>query len=94
MRLNEAIGKIRDSISLDADAYEIKLIKRRFQGISKYIAVIAVISKEGLIDDDVIEGIVAMIEDGDDDFSIEETQVDMKDFNFDILLINAEINLR
>ena len=33
-----------------------------------------------------------MIEDGDDDFSIEETQVDMKDFNFDILLINAEIN--
>ena len=42
MRLNEAIGKIRDSISLDADAYEIKLIKRRFQGISKSIPVIIV----------------------------------------------------
>ena len=94
MRLNEAIGKIRDSISLDADAYEIKLIKRRFQGISKYIAVIAILSKEGLIDDSVIEGIVTMIEDGNDDFSIEETQVDMKDFSFDILLINAEIDLR
>lgn len=94
MRLNEAIGKIKDSISLDADAYEIKLIKRNFIGISKYTAVIAVISKEGLIDDSVIEGIVAMIEGGDDDFSIEETQVDMKDFSFDILLINAEINLR
>lgn len=94
MRLNEAIGKIKDSISLDADAYEIKLIKRRFQGISKYIAVIAVISKVGLIDDSVIEGIVTMIEGGNDDFSIEETQVDMKDFSFDILLINAEINLR
>jgi hypothetical protein len=94
MRLNEAIEKIKDSISLDADAYEIKLIKRNFIGISKYIAVIAVISKEGLIDDSVIEGIVTMIENGDDEFSIEETQVDMKDFNFDILLINAEINLR
>ena len=94
MRLHEAIEKIKDSISLDADAYEIKLIKRKFDGISKYIAVIAVISKEGLIDDSVIEGIVTMIEDGDDDFSIEESQVDMKDFNFDILLINAEINLR
>ena len=42
----------------------------------------------------MIEGIVTMIEDGNDDFSIEETQVDMKDFSFDILLINAEINLR
>lgn len=94
MRLDEAIEKIKDSISLDSDSYEIKLIKRKFDGISKYIAVIAVISKEGLIDDSVIEGIVTMIEDGNDDFSIEETQVDMKDFNFDILLINAEINLR
>ena len=94
MRLNEAIGKIRDSISLDADAYEIKLIKRRFHGISKYIAVIAILSKEGLIDDSVIEGIVTMIVNGDDNFSIEETQVDMKDFSYDILLINAEINLR
>lgn len=94
MRLDEAIEKIKDSISLDSDSYEIKLIKRKFDGISKYIAVIAVISKEGLIDDSVIEGIVAMIEDGNADFSIEETQVDMKDFSFDILLINAEINLR
>jgi hypothetical protein len=94
MRLNEAIEKIKDSISLDSDIYEIKLIKRKFEGISNYTAVIAVISKEGLIDDSVIEGIVTMIEDGNDDFSIEETQVDMKDFSFDILLINAEINLR
>jgi len=94
MRLPEAIEKIKGSISLESDTYEIKLIKRKFIGISKYIAVIAVISKEGLIDDSAIDGIVTMIENGNDDFSIEETQVDMKDFSFDILLINAEINLR
>jgi len=94
MRLDEAIEKIKDSIPLDSNSYEIKLIKRKFNGISKYIAVIAVISKEGLIDDSVIKGIATMIEDGNDDFSIEGTQVDMKDFSFDILLINAEINLR
>ena len=94
MRLDEAIEKIKDSIPLDSNSYEIKLIKRKFNGISKYIAVIAVISKEGLIDGSVIKGIVTMIEDGNDDFSIEEAQVDMKDFSFDILLINAEINLR
>lgn len=94
MRLNQAIEKIKNSIPLEAVTYEIKLIKRKFIGISKYTAVIAVISKEGLIDDSVIEGIVTMIENGDDAFSIEETQVDMKDFSFDILLINVEINLR
>ena len=55
MRLTEALNKIKQSISIEDDTYEIKLIKRKFQGISKYIAVIAVISKEGLIDDDVIE---------------------------------------
>lgn len=94
MKLNQAIQKIKDSISLEEDTYEIKLIKRNFIGISKYTAVIAVISKDGLIDDSVIEGIVTMIENGDDSFLIDETQVDMKDFSFDILLINAEINLR
>lgn len=94
MKLKDARQKIIDAIGLDINSYEIKLIERNFQGISKYIATFGVISKNGLIDDDVIERIISMIEDGNDDFRIEKTQINMKDFDFDILLINAEINLR
>lgn len=94
MKLDQAKQKLIDAIGLDEYSYEIKLIERQFQGISKYIAVFGIISKQGLIDDIVIEKIISMIEDGNDEFRIEKTQLNMKDMDFDILLINAEINLR
>ncbi|QKF72785.1 hypothetical protein AFAEC_0594 [Aliarcobacter faecis] len=94
MKLEEAKQKIIEAIELDENSYEIKLIERQFQGISKYIAIFGIISKTGLIDDVVIEKIVSMIESGNDNFKIEKTQLNMKDMDFDILLINAEINLR
>lgn len=94
MKLNEAKQKIETALGLNPNSYEVKLIERNFQGISKYIATFGVVSKHGLIDDDVIENIVSMIEEGNDKISINKTQVNMKDFDFDILLIDAEINLR
>lgn len=94
MKLQEAKEKIIDAIGLDENSYEIKLIERQFQGISKYVAIFGIISKVGLIDDVVIERIISMIESGNDNFRIEKTQLNMKDMDFDILLINAEINLR
>lgn len=87
-----AVNEIKTVLNTQSLTYEIKVINRKFSGLSRYTAFIGVIAKEGLIDTALLKALKEMfVNEGSGDFNFDETQIDMKNLSYDVLVIQADI---
>lgn len=88
------IESIEQIVSSQTNAYEIKVIEREFSARTEYVAKIGLIAKEGLIDLETIKLLVKLTMSGEyDDLKLDGTKLNMKNLDYDILVISAKINL-
>lgn len=88
------INDLETVISPNLKGYRIKVLERDFNTLTSYNATIGVLAKEGSITYDLIKKITEMICDrDDDDVRIVGTKTDIKDLDFDVLMVSAKVNL-
>ncbi len=94
MTESDIVASIKTEVRKTINGFDIKVIKREFSSISKYIATIAVIAKNSEIQTQTLSDVINyFVEHGDDRVRINGTQRELKDLDFEILIIEAEVNL-
>jgi len=94
MTETEIVAAIKIEVRKSISDFDIQVIKRDFESVSKYLLRIAVIAKNGILTTEVFKNIFNYFSDkGEDKIKIIGTHQDPKDSDYEILTIEAEINL-
>lgn len=89
----EVITRLKAELnSINGLAFHI--VDRNFDNRTSYIATIAVIVKDNVLTQDIIKSLItSLVDDGIDKIKVVGTQKRLDDLDFEVLTIEAEINL-
>ena len=94
MTESEIVEQIKTEIEKTIKGSTIEVIKRTFIGVSKYKATIAVIAKDKSFTPEIISSVITyFIEEGNEKVEVLGTSRDLRELDFEVLTIDAEINL-
>jgi len=94
MTETEIVNQIKTEIEKTIKGSKVEVIKRTFIGVSKYKATIAVIAKDQSFTPTILLSVITyFIENGNEKVEVLGTSRDLRDLDFEVLTIDAEINL-
>ena len=90
----EAIEIIRVEVEKSLDSFDIVVVSRQYNGrMSIYDAKIAVVAQAGLIKPQTLVDLYEKIKNDSIEMEVIGTSLDVKEMSFEVLTIEAEINL-
>jgi len=89
----EAVNYVKAEIDKTIDGYNIEIIGRKYDGMSIYIATIAVILKDDVIQPQTLVDIYEKIKNDSLDIEVIGTSKDIRDLKFEVLTLQAEITI-